>query len=53
MYDECSSYTDVFGSAVFDVEYTPEGFTAACAAVGRRVSVVLRDVEVSTPDTAA
>jgi hypothetical protein len=50
VYDECSAYTDVFGSAVIDVEYTTGGFAAACAAVGGRVSVVLRDVGVTTPD---
>ena len=39
-----------FGSAVIDVEYTAEGFAAACATVGDGVSVVLRDVAVSTPE---
>jgi hypothetical protein len=50
VYDECAAYTDVFGSAVIDVEYTAEGFAAACDAVGDRISVVLRDVAVSTPE---
>jgi hypothetical protein len=50
VYDECAAYIDVFGSDVIDVEYTAEGFAAACDVVGDRVSVVLRDVAVSTPD---
>ena len=51
-YDECAAYTDVFGDAVIVVEYTADGFAAACDAVGDRVSVVLRDVAVTTPDSA-
>lgn len=48
-YDECDAYTAVFGPKVIDIEYTNSGFRAACSAVGRAVSVVRRDVLVSTP----
>ncbi len=51
-YDECEAYTDVFGDDVIVIEYTDEGFAAACERVGESVSVVLRDVDVTTPETA-
>ena len=51
LYAECSEYTDVFGDDVIVVEYTGDGFAAACEAVGDRVSVVRRDVDVTTPDS--
>ena len=44
--------TAMYGNHVIDVEYGVPGFRAACAAVGRRISVVLRDVAVSTPGSA-
>lgn len=40
---ECAAYTDVYGAAVLDVEYTDAGFAAACPA-GH--PVVLRDRDV-------
>lgn len=40
-FDECSDYSDAYGDLVFDIEYSPEHFEAACAAVG---SAVLRDL---------
>jgi Glycoside-hydrolase family GH114 len=51
-YRECSAYTARYGNHVIVIEYSVRGFRAACAAVGRRVSVVLRDVAVSTPGSA-
>jgi len=39
----------VFGNRMIDIEYGRSGFRAACAAVGRTLSVVLRDRLVSTP----
>ncbi|MEJ7722324.1 MAG: endo alpha-1,4 polygalactosaminidase [Ilumatobacteraceae bacterium] len=48
-YDECDRYRSVFGNRMIDIEYGRSGFRAACAAVGRTVSVVLRDRLVSTP----
>ena len=49
-YDECDAYAHVFGDRMIVVEYTDEGFAAACEAVGTSVSVVLRDVDLATPD---
>jgi hypothetical protein len=51
-YRECRAATAIYGSRVIDVEYTIGGFRSACAAVGRRVSVVLRDRAVSVPGSA-
>ena len=48
-FDECESYTDVFGDDVIVIEYTEEGFRCACDSVGADVSVVLRDVDVTVP----
>ena len=48
-YRECRAYTSVFGRHVVVIEYTRAGFHRACASVGARVSVVLRDVDVSRP----
>ena len=50
-YEECTDYTDVFGANVIVIEYTEDGFNAACDVVGDEVSVVLRDVDVTTPDS--
>ncbi|MBO9555019.1 MAG: endo alpha-1,4 polygalactosaminidase [Cellulomonas sp.] len=49
-YDECGAYTDVYGAAVIDVEYEPDGWAAACADPAQPVSTVLRDRELGTPD---
>jgi Glycoside-hydrolase family GH114 len=46
-YRECRAYTRIYGNRVIDIEYRGRGFRRACAAVGRRVSVVLRDRAVS------
>jgi hypothetical protein len=48
-YEECPDYTDVFGANVIVIEYTEEGFAAACDVVGDQVSVVLRDRDVTAP----
>ena len=48
-YDECDRYRSVFGNGMIDIEYGRSGFRAACAAVGRTVSVVLCARLVSTP----
>jgi len=50
-YDECSDYTDVYGTHVIDIEYRAAAFTKACNAVGATVSVVRRDVNVTAPGT--
>ncbi|MFZ4896619.1 endo alpha-1,4 polygalactosaminidase [Plantibacter sp. Mn2098] len=46
VYNECGAYTDVYGTHVIEIEYadTPRAaFTAACAARGASISVLLRD----------
>ncbi|HYQ75881.1 endo alpha-1,4 polygalactosaminidase [Cellulomonas sp.] len=52
-YDECAAYTGVYGDAVLDIEYTDEGFAAACADPGRPSSTIRRDRDLSTPDDPA
>jgi hypothetical protein len=52
-YDECEDYRDVFGNRVIVIEYRRQDFRRACRAVGRRVTVVLRDLLVSRPGTSA
>jgi Glycoside-hydrolase family GH114 len=48
-WDECQGYRDVYGNRVIAIEYRRQDFEKACAAVGSRISVVLRDVNVSRP----
>jgi hypothetical protein len=52
-YDECDDYTAIFGDNVLVIEYTDEGFARACAAVGDRVSVVRRDLDLAASDHSA
>jgi hypothetical protein len=49
-YGECDAYTDVYGAAVMDVEYTDAGFLAACRLDG--LSTQRRDLAVSVPAAA-
>jgi hypothetical protein len=49
VYRECGAYTDVYGVQVYEIEYTDNGrtaYTKACAAQGKRISVILRDRDV-------
>ncbi|MEV6286044.1 endo alpha-1,4 polygalactosaminidase [Kribbella sp. NPDC051770] len=48
-YDECAGYAEAFGDHVLVVEYTDEGLATACAGFRDRLSIVRRDVAVSTP----
>ncbi|MEU9334483.1 endo alpha-1,4 polygalactosaminidase [Streptomyces sp. NPDC048290] len=50
-YDECGSYATAYDDRVFDIEYERAGLAAACRDWGDRLSVVLRDVDV-TPEGA-
>ncbi|WP_435824020.1 endo alpha-1,4 polygalactosaminidase [Actinoplanes missouriensis] len=50
-FDECDVYTASYGDHVLVVEYTRDGFAAACDAYRGRLSIVLRDRDVSTPDS--
>jgi hypothetical protein len=48
-YDECPTYTTVYGARVIEIEYTDEArsaFTRSCAVRGRRISVIRRDRDV-------
>jgi len=48
-YHECGGYTKAFGNHVIVIEYTARGLSTACAGWGDRLSIVRRDVDVSTP----
>ncbi|MEV6343285.1 endo alpha-1,4 polygalactosaminidase [Actinoplanes sp. NPDC051851] len=48
-WDECDAYTASYGNRVIVIEYSESGFTKACKAYGDKLSIVLRDVDVSTP----
>ncbi|MBL7253431.1 endo alpha-1,4 polygalactosaminidase [Paractinoplanes lichenicola] len=48
-WDECDAYTSTYGNNVVVIEYTQGGFTKACAQFGSRLSIVLRDVDVTAP----
>jgi hypothetical protein len=53
VYDECDNYIAVYGDHVFEIEYPDEKrdhFADACAARGDRISIVLRDHDLSAPD---
>lgn len=50
-YDECDTYTDVYGAAVLEIEYTDAddasaNFKSACRARGAEISIILRDRDV-------
>ncbi|MFD7709223.1 endo alpha-1,4 polygalactosaminidase [Streptomyces sp. NPDC059786] len=51
-YDECGAYAKAFDDRVLVVEYTASGLRKAVAGYGDRLSIVQRDVEVSTPGSA-
>ena len=48
-WDECQGYVDVYGDHVIAIEYEQADFEATCAGFGDRMSVVLRDVDVTQP----
>lgn len=49
-YDECEVYAKAFDDLVVDIEYTDRGLRKALARWGGRLSIVRRDLDVSTPD---
>lgn len=51
-FDECGEYAEAFDDRVVVIEYTDSGLHKAVAAFGDRLSIVRRDVGVSTPDSA-
>ncbi|MER6527178.1 endo alpha-1,4 polygalactosaminidase [Streptomyces sp. NPDC001508] len=48
-WDECGAYADAFDDRVLIVEYTDKGLRKALAGFGDRLSIVRRDLAVSTP----
>jgi hypothetical protein len=52
-YDECSTYTDIWGGHVLDIEYTDNlrgDFADVCADRQVPTSTILRDRDLTTPD---
>jgi glycosyl hydrolase family 114 len=50
VYEECGAYTRVYGDRVIEIEYTDQplaAFATACQRRGGRISVVLRDRDVT------
>lgn len=47
-YDECGAYVEAYGDAVLIVEYTDEGFEAACEEFGDRLAIVRRDLDLAS-----
>jgi hypothetical protein len=50
-YNECEAYRRVHGNRMIAVEYGAADFREACRTIGDEVSVVRRDLGVSTPDS--
>ena len=48
-WDECGRYRRVHADRVIAIEYRRKDFRKACRQVGEHISVVLRDLDVSTP----
>ncbi|WP_026252844.1 endo alpha-1,4 polygalactosaminidase [Streptomyces sp. PsTaAH-124] len=48
-WDECGDYVDGYGDHVIVIEYEAKGLKKACAAYGDRLSIVLRDLDVTAP----
>lgn len=54
-FDECGTYTDVYGSRVIDIEYSdqlPRSFADMCADEATPAATVLRDRRLSAPGSA-
>ncbi|MFD4787304.1 endo alpha-1,4 polygalactosaminidase [Streptomyces sp. NPDC058459] len=51
-YDECGTYARAYDDRVLDIEYTDTGLGKAVAGWGSRLSIVRRDLGVSTPGEA-
>jgi hypothetical protein len=48
-WNECQGYRNVYGDHVIAIEYRVKDFLKTCRQFGSRLSVVLRDVNVTTP----
>ncbi|MEV6482922.1 endo alpha-1,4 polygalactosaminidase [Streptomyces sp. NPDC051576] len=51
-YDECGEYAKAFDDRVIVIEYSDSGLRKARSGFGNRLSIVRRDVDVSTPGSA-
>ncbi|GAA1912747.1 endo alpha-1,4 polygalactosaminidase [Streptantibioticus ferralitis] len=51
-YNECGTYASAFADHVVVIEYTDQGLHKACSAFGKRLSIVRRDRDVTTPGDA-
>ncbi|MCM4077997.1 endo alpha-1,4 polygalactosaminidase [Paractinoplanes hotanensis] len=52
-YDECDVVTARYGDRVIVIEYSSAGFRTACSEFGSRLSIVLRDVNVTAPGSSS
>jgi hypothetical protein len=52
-FDECQDYRAVYGDHVIAIEYRRGDFEKTCGQVGSRISVVLRDVNVTRPGSSS
>jgi Glycoside-hydrolase family GH114 len=50
-YSECQDYRALYRNRVIAIEYRRRDFTRACQAIGKNASVVLRDRNVTTPQS--
>ena len=50
-FSECRDYRALYGNGVIAIEYRRRDFRRACEAVGNHISVVLRDRNVTTPES--
>ncbi|MBA5223906.1 MULTISPECIES: endo alpha-1,4 polygalactosaminidase [Streptomyces] len=48
-YDECGDYAEAYDDHVVVIEYTKSGLDKACSKFGSRLSIVMRDVDVTAP----
>ena len=52
-WDECQGYVDVYADHVIVIEYRERDLELTCRDFGDRLSVVLRDVDVTIPGSDA
>ncbi|HET9169760.1 MAG TPA: endo alpha-1,4 polygalactosaminidase [Actinospica sp.] len=49
-YGECGQYAAAYADRVLDIEYDDSGLAAACRSWAGKISIVERDMDVTTPD---
>ncbi len=52
-YDECQGYVDAYGNNVLIIEYSDKQFQRACSQYGARLSIVMRDRNVTAPGSSS